>query len=351
MTDKLNDKWFRLFGVPVIGLMGHIIFFNRNDTGPERFGFLTIYILSMLETVLLWEANRLIVICYRKKYAGLQQTTRRIVHTLAACILVTVILRTANIYLYDRSFFWGYRFPLEGYLHSIFVAILFVVIIAGIYEGIYYFRMWKNTAVEAEALRAENLQTELDLLKVQLDPHFLFNTLGSLSSLIDEDTLRAKAFLEQMSMVYRYLLQAHDQSLTTLNGEIGFIRSYIQLLKTRFGEGLQVTLSQSLLKYEHYYIPPLTIQLLVENAVKHNIVSASKPLRVNIFSDDKENLLVENNLQRKTSPVISHKKGLTNIVAKYIYLKKPPVVIEDSGNYFRVTVPLIKNSNNACINS
>jgi hypothetical protein len=341
-TDQLNDKWFRFLGVPVIGLMGHIIFFNRNDTGPERFGFLTIYMLSMLETVLLWEVNRLIVIYFRKKYVGLKHTAKRIVHTLVVCILFTIVLRTVNIYLYDRSFFWGYRFPLEGYLHSIFVAILFVVIIAGIYEGIYYFRMWKNTAVEAEALRAENLQTELDLLKVQLDPHFLFNSLGSLSSLIDEDTSRAKAFLEQMSMVYRYLLQSHDRSLTTLDEEIGFIRAYIQLLKTRFGEGLQVTLSQSLSKYADYYIPPLTIQLLVENAVKHNIVAASKPLQVNIFSDNKENLSVENNLQRKNSSVISHKKGLANIVAKYTYMKRPSVTIEESDHYFRVTVPLIK---------
>ncbi|GAB3424698.1 hypothetical protein [Niabella aquatica] len=86
ITDKLNDKWFRFFGVPVMGLMGHIIFFNRNDTGPERFGFLTIYVLPMSETVLLWEVNRLIVLCYRKRYVGLQQTSKRIIHTLAVCI-------------------------------------------------------------------------------------------------------------------------------------------------------------------------------------------------------------------------------------------------------------------------
>lgn len=342
MAEKLNDKWFRFFGVPVIGLMGHIIFFNRNDSGAEQFGFLTIYILSMLETVVLWEVNRLIVLHFRNRYIGLQQTPKRIIYTLSVCILVTIALRTAHIYLYDKSLFWGYRFPLEGYMHSIFVAILFVVIIAGIYEGVYYFRMWKNTAVEAEALRAENLQTELDLLKVQLDPHFLFNTLGSLSSLIDEDTARAKTFLEQMSMVYRYLLQAHDKSLTTLNEEMNFVDSYIQLLKTRFGEGLQVTISEGLSKYEDYCIPPLTLQLLVENAVKHNVVSASKPLQVKIFTDHKENLWVENNLQRKNSPVVSHKKGLANIRAKYRYMKKPPVVIEASENYFRVGIPLIK---------
>jgi amino acid permease len=202
-TERLNDKWFRFIGVPVIGLMGHIIFFNRNDTGPERFGFLTIYILSIMETVILWEGNRLIILYFRKAYGGLQHTKQRIAFTLIVCTLFTIILRSLNIFIYDKTALWGYHFPLEGYLHSVFVALLFVVIIAGIYEAIYYFRMWKRTTLEAESLRAENLQTELDLLKVQLNPHFLFNAFGSLSSLIDEDPLRAKAFLEQLSVVYR----------------------------------------------------------------------------------------------------------------------------------------------------
>ncbi len=341
-TERLHDKWFRFLGVPIIGLMGHIIFFNRNHSGPEVFGFVPIYLLSMLETTLLWEVNRPIIIHFRKKYPALEGTTQRITHTLLYCIVLTVLVRSANVYLYDRSLFWGYRFPLEGYLYSIFVAILFVLIIAGIYEGIYYFRNWKNTAVEAEALRAENLQTELDLLKVQLNPHFLFNTLGSLSSLIDEDKDRAKLFLEQMSTVYRYLLQAHDMSLTPLKEEIGFIQSYAEMLKTRFGDGFQLSISADLAKYGDFGIPPLTIQLLLENAVKHNIVSSARPLRVHVFTDQLGQLHVVNNLQKKNSRFFSHKKGLANIIAKYHYLKQPGVTIEETGDCFQVTIPLIK---------
>lgn len=341
-TERLHDKWFRFLGVPIIGLMGHIIFFNRNHSGPEVFGFVPIYLLSMLETTLLWEVNRPIIIYFRKKYPALEGTTQRITHTLLCCIVLTVLVRSANVYLYDRSLFWGYRFPLEGYLYSIFVAILFVLIIAGIYEGIYYFRNWKNTAVEAEALRAENLQTELDLLKVQLNPHFLFNTLGSLSSLIDEDKDRAKLFLEQMSTVYRYLLQAHDMSLTPLKEEIGFIQSYAEMLKTRFGDGFQLSISADLAKYGDFGIPPLTIQLLLENAVKHNIVSSARPLRVHVFTDQLGHLHVVNNLQKKNSRFFSHKKGLSNIIAKYHYLKQPGVTIEETSDCFQVTIPLIK---------
>lgn len=348
-VEKLNDKWFRFIGVPVIGLMGHIIFFNRNDSGPERFGFLTIYILSVAETVLLWEANRQVVLHYRKRFSGLQQTPKRIIITLAVCSLVTVLLRSLNIYLYDQSFFWGYQFPLEAYLHSIFVALLFVVVIAGSYEGIYYFRMWKNTAVEAEALRAEHLQTQLDLLKVQLNPHFLFNSLGSLSSLIDESPGRAKAFLEQLSMVYRYLLQAHDKSLTSLKEELDFIISYSQMLKTRFGEGLLLSMQVTHKAHQEYLLPPLTVQVLLENAVKHNAVLPHRPLKVSIHTDTAGYLVVTNNLQKKKSPVYSNKKGLANIIAKYKFLNQPDIQIEETPDHFCVRVPLIKSKYHAGI--
>lgn len=342
--ERLNDKWFRFIGVPVIGLMGHIIFFNRNDHGPEQFGFLTIYTLSMMETLILWEVNRLIVLHYRKVFSGLQHTKYRIIYTLVVCTFFTIILRSLNIFIYDRTRFWGYRFPLEAYLHGIFVAVLFVVIIAGIYEAIYYFRMWKNTVVEAKALRAENLQTELDLLKAQLNPHFLFNAFGSLSSLIDEDSSRAKIFLEQLSVVYRYLLQSNEKSLTTLKEELEFIYSYSALLKTRFGDGLIVDIQIEKEEYYDRLIPALTLQLLLENAVKHNIVIRDRPLKVLIHTDDNANLIVKNNLQKKTTVAFSSKKGLSNVVAKYRILIGQNIGIEETGDCFRVAVPLIKNN-------
>jgi LytS/YehU family sensor histidine kinase len=202
--------------------------------------------------------------------------------------------------------------------------------------------MWKNTAVEAEVLRAENLQTELDLLKVQLNPHFLFNTFGSLSSLIDEDPARAKIFLEQMSVVYRYILQSHDKPLITLKEELEFISSYARLLKTRFENGLQLEFKITRKEYYDYSLPVLTIQLLVENAVKHNIIIPDKPLVVTVYTDDGANLIVENNLQKKMNVRFSNKKGLLNIITKYKILANQDVKIEETGGYFRVSVPLIK---------
>ena len=340
-SPKLNDGWFRFIGIPLIALMGNIIFYNRNVGGSERFGFAIIYLLSMAETMILWEANRMVIKFYRKHFPSFAQTKQRLIRIAVGCFIVTLLIRTLNIYFYDATMLWGYRFPLEGYLHSIFVAFLFVTIIAGIYEGIYYYTQWQKTAVEAEVLKKENLQTKLESLKAQINPHFLFNSLGTLSSLIEEEPLKAQRFVSDMSSVYRYLLQTTESSLTTLQNELDFIKAYKQMLQTRFADGLciQTDIDERFLKYQ---VPVLTLQVLVENAVKHNTILADKPLQIEICASDSNWLSVKNNLQKKTSPVISHNLGLTNIAAKYKLLNQPDIHIEQTNEYFKVSVPLIK---------
>jgi len=346
--EKLHDNWFRFAGMPIIAFMGHFIFFNSHDTGEKD--SLGIFFLSFIETLVLWEANRLVILHFRRKYPALEQTSKRMLMILIFCVIVTVVLRSLNIFIYDIVEVRSGNLELSVYLQNILIALLFVIIVGGVYEAIYYFRKWKVIAVEAEALKKENLQTQLDSLKVQINPHFLFNSLGSLSSLIDEDPKKAQEFLGQMSAVYRYLLQANEKQLTTLQNEMAFITAYSNMLTTRFAEGLQlsVEIDKNCLEY---MLPPLTVQILLENAVKHNAVAASKPLQVKIFTDDAQNLVVENNLQKKTSPVASNKTGLNNIISKYKLLNQAEIMIQETETDFRVTVPLIKSKNYAGINS
>ncbi len=339
----LNDQWFRFLGIPLIALMGHIIFYNRNQSGEERFGFLTIYLISLAETYIVWETVRLVIIYFRKRYTGIKESKKRIIATLLTGTVVVIVIRTANIYLYDKTQLWGYAFPLEGYLYSIFVAFLYLLIVGGIYEAIYYFNMWKYTAWEAEALRNENLQTQLDSLKSQINPHFLFNSLSSLSSLISEDPHKAENFVNELSSVYRYLLKANESELTTVEEELTFIRAYAGLLHIRFGDAFQVSVSVSD-KYLSYKLPPLTLQLLVENAVKHNMILPQKPLRVDIFTDEDENIIIENNLQKKDSRSTSERLGLKNISAKYRLLKQRDIIVRETAASFRVIIHLIKYS-------
>ncbi|ULQ56332.1 histidine kinase [Flavihumibacter rivuli] len=339
-ANQLKDTWFRLAGLPILALIAHTVFYNRNMSGAERFDFWEIYLLSLLEATALWEFNRQVIIYFRKKFPSLEATNRRIIYTLVFCTLVTLVVRTINIYIYDKTLLWGYHFPLEAYLHSFFVALLFVVIVAGIYESIYYFSKWKVMAVETEKLKKEALLTELNSLKAQINPHFLFNSLGSLSSLVDENPRKAQQFIGEMSIVYRYLLQGNEKVLTTLREEIRFARAYTSMLKTRFDEGLQLSI-QTGKEYEEYLLPPLTLQLLIENAVKHNAVQPDKPLHVDIRTKVKPELTITNNLQPKTGPVPSNKTGLNNIATKYKLLHQPDISINKTEHQFVVTIPLI----------
>ncbi|MGB8190489.1 MAG: histidine kinase, partial [Chitinophagaceae bacterium] len=208
-------------------------------------------------------------------------------------------------------------------------------------EGIYGYSKWKETRLEAEQLTKEKLQTQLAGLLQQINPHFLFNSLNSLSALISEDPKQAQKFLSDMSKVYRYLLRTNETELTSLTAELQFIDSYFNLVETRFGAGVKLVRNINE-KHQSYLLPPLTLQLLLENAVKHNIVSKSKPLMIEIFSANGQKLVVRNNLQRKKLVVDSTKVGLANIAAKYRLLNKSAIEIEETEHHFSVAIPLIE---------
>lgn len=342
-TIKLKDRWFRLIGIPLIAFMSHVIFFNENHgVADEAYSGWQVYLISVVEAIILWEGNRLVLIYFRKKYPELSQSKQRIISQFAGCLLVTILIRYVNVWFYDQTLFWGYIFPPEGYLYSIFVGLLYVVIVAGIYEGLYYFQKWKQLFSETEALKRENLQTQLDSLKAQINPHFLFNNLSSISSLIMEDQEKAVTYVNELSSVYRYLLQANENELITIERELNFVKDYFHLLETRFGNGIQLSITIND-KYLNWLLPPLTLQLLVENAVKHNTVLPQNPLAIKIYTED-ENIVVVNNLQKKTSHIPSNKLGLKTIRSKYELLKKEPIQIEETPEYFKVILPLIKNN-------
>jgi|GEM_PF-1029389 len=194
-------------------------------------------------------------------------------------------------------------------------------------------------------MQHEVAEMQMRALQAQLSPHFLFNSLNSLSSLIADNPSKAERFVDELSSVYRYLLQASDHELIPLAMELKFIGSYYHLLKTRYGQAIHLEISVDQL-YQHSLLPPVTLQLLVENAVKHNVVSATSPLLIKIFTDNRGSLVVRNNLQRKqVSRFLSTQKGLQNINRKYQLLNQPTIGIAERDHTFDVTIPLISTSN------
>ncbi|MBX7140069.1 MAG: histidine kinase [Chitinophagales bacterium] len=219
----------------------------------------------------------------------------------------------------------------------------FITISAMMATAIIYFLVkWREQQIEREAaMRRQAIEFQLENLKTQINPHFLFNSFNTLSTLIEEDQRLAVTYVENLSDFYRHSLKFKDTDLIALNEEKELTDNYVFLLKQRHGDSLRINFH---LRPEdlNYLIPPLTLQLLIENSVKHNIVSREKPLTVIIESHGQE-LTVKNNLQPRTSPITSTGMGMKNINARFELLGGKPISVAKTNSHFIVTVHLIKN--------
>lgn len=192
---------------------------------------------------------------------------------------------------------------------------------------------------KAQSLEKEKALVMYEGLKQQLNPHFLFNSLTSLNSLISTDPVTANKFLDNLSKTYRYILKSRDSETVPLKDEIKFAESYVKLQQTRFEKGFTVNMKIDE-EYFHRMIVPVTLQNLIENAIKHNIIDADEPLVVDIYASE-DYLFVKNNLQKKNFVETSNKQGLANLQSLYHYLSNRPLEISEDGNYFTVKIPLL----------
>jgi two-component system LytT family sensor kinase len=235
----------------------------------------------------------------------------------------------------------------EGLRQSFVVSALLSVLISLIFTGNFFLQQWKaamletsNLNLKAAELKQIALESELQSLKMQLDPHFMFNNFSTLSALIAEDPNAAQHFLENLSRVYRYMIINVHKNIISVEEEIRFAEAYFYLIKIRLGENIkmQLTLSDEVLKKG---IPPITLQLLIENAIKHNTASRSKPLTININEDDQKNLVITNSLQRLNYNIPSTCTGLKNIESRYRLLSDKLPEVTETEDLFVVKLPLM----------
>lgn len=216
--------------------------------------------------------------------------------------------------------------------------LLLSVVTGGIYLALGFFRHLKTSRLEADRYRVAAAQAQIEALKAQLDPHFMFNSLNTLTELVEINSSRSLDFLKNFGQVYRYVLQTREHEAVTLQEELDFADSYLFLLKTRFGEALQVEKNIAGPDLERR-LPPMTLQLLLENAVKHNALTAARPLRIRLSSDGAA-LTVQNNRQPKSSKPYSSGIGLKNITERVIRLARQEPEIENGNTFFTVKIPL-----------
>jgi LytS/YehU family sensor histidine kinase len=222
---------------------------------------------------------------------------------------------------------------------AVIVGALFTVILIAINIGFELFKNWKTSLVEAEKYKKESIEAQLQNLKSQVNPHFLFNNLSVLSSLVYKNQDKAVDFINQFSKVYRYILENQTKELIELESELKFIESYCYLLKIRFEAGFNY---QILVDNKLYgkLVPPMVLQLLIENTIKHNQTSIDKPLVVEVIANEHV-ISVKNNLQLRTVKEESSKTGLTNIISRYKFFTKNEVEIIQNSEFFEVKIPLL----------
>lgn len=219
------------------------------------------------------------------------------------------------------------------------VSLAIALVVSGIFYAFFYSKHRQENRVQEQQIIARTASAQFDALKNQLDPHFLFNSLNVLTSLIDEDPQQAQRFTTSLSKVYRYVLEQKNKELVPVDEEFAFARTYVELLKMRFEDSITFDIPEKALNPEGRIVP-LSLQLLLENAVKHNVVTPSRPLRITVREEDGF-LVISNNLQEKQVVKKSSGVGLQNIQQRYALLTERRLRISKSDSEFRVAVPVL----------
>ena len=257
--------------------------------------------------------------------------------TIGFCVVIILITILVTGLLMHQSITSDYF--LEQGFFMMKVAFSFLFLGTLISNAIMFFKNWKEAAVQQEKLKREQLALQYETLKSQVNPHFLFNNLNSLTSLISTNPDKAIDFVKKLSEVYRYVLDQRDCELVALETELHFLESYVFLQKIRFGSNLGVQLN---VNSKNFKVIPLSVQMLVENAIKHNEISDRHPLEINIFSTDDQYLVIENRLQKKAASEGSG-SGIQNIKSRYEFFTEKELIISISKEYFRVSIPLLND--------
>lgn len=279
-----------------------------------------------------------------KKYSWENETKKRLWYGASGSIILTVLAFGAvraftEIYIFGHSF---YEFIAGEKVEYYFYALLVTLVVSLFLHAFYFYKALQDTKVKEQKIIAGSASAKFDALKNQLDPHFLFNSLNVLTSLIEEDPMQAQKFTTSLSKVYRYVLEQKSKNLISVDEELKFARTYVRLLKMRFEDSIVFEIPDEATDPEAKIVP-LSLQLLLENAVKHNVVTSSKPLHIKIYEEDGY-LYVVNNLQEKQVVKKSSGVGLQNIRQRYAILTKKEMRIFKTAKEFKVRLPMLTNA-------
>ncbi|RLD58794.1 MAG: histidine kinase [Bacteroidetes bacterium] len=290
----------------------------------------------------LWKGNHLIGTMLGKICSWEENPTKMWLLQLSGLFVFSVLDIIAVNYLWYTIIF-GNDF-IKVLIHAKWILIsefIITVIFASIFYSRIFFKFWRKSIINQEKIKRQVLALQYDSLKNQVNPHFLFNSFNTLSSLIEKDKTLATKFLKQLSDVYRYVLDQRDNEIVDLSTEMDFVKSYVYLQQIRHNENLKVNINLSSQNYG-FKVVPLSLQMLVENAIKHNVISKEQPLIIDIYDENSDYIIVKNNLQIKNVIKDSNGLGLENIKSRFEFMSDKKVEILKSADEFIVKLPIIK---------
>lgn len=343
-TDKeiirLNDIGFRLILIPFFGIAIPLISGMLREIHFSLWQSKLSFLYTIGISFVIWEGNRFLLFTLRSYFDWFNKPIRKIgalmltipFYTIPICVLMLVgWYKIFNHGIVD----WN-KLGLTSLI--ILIAVLFIV---HVYETVFLVKEAESEKVKRAQTEKAKAEAELEALKNQIDPHFIFNSLNTLSHLIEEDPRKARLFNDHLADVYRYILQNKARDLVLIREEIHFLNDYFFLLKIRFENAVQLRIDVSDQLMDQYLIPPISLQVLAENAIKHNEFNEEQPLILEISMENDE-LVVQNNLRKKWLRKLSSRVGLYNLEERYKLTTNKSITISQNEHDFVVSLPVLK---------
>ncbi len=335
-----NDIGFRLVLTPFFGIAIPLITGMINPGNFSHWQIKLSFLYTIAIAFLIWQGNRYLHFSLRSYFDWYKKPIRKIAVLLLSIIFYTVPVSVLLLVGWYKIFEQG-QVNWNVIFTSSLIIMVCVVFITHVYETVFLVKESENEIIRNEQLERAKAEAELEALKNQIDPHFIFNSLNTLSHLIEEKPLKAKQFNDNLADVYRYILQNKGRSLVLLREEMEFLLKYFSLLKIRFEKAVQLNTNIADAALDTYLVPPISLQVLVENAIKHNEFSDVMPITIEItFKDDE--LVVYNAVHKKNLKKPSSKIGLNNLQERYKLTTDKEIAIEESPDRFTVRLPVLK---------
>jgi sensor histidine kinase YesM len=336
----VNDIGFRLIFTPVFGIAIPLITGMINGQNFTHWQVKLSFIYTILIAFIIWQGNRYLHFSLRSYFDWINKPLQKITVLLLTVLFYTVPVSVLLLVGWYKIFSAD---PVNWQVitESTLIILIAVIFITHIYETVFLVKQSESEMVKNEQLERAKAEAELEALKNQIDPHFIFNSLNTLSHLIEEKPLKAKEFNDNLADVYRYILQNKARSLVLLEEELEFLKSYFLLLQIRFENAIALKITMNDGVPNQYLIPPISLQILVENAIKHNEFSEAFPLTVKITMKNDE-LMVHNEVKKKKLRKVSSKIGLQNLQNRYMLITNREITIKEEETNFTVSLPVLK---------